>query len=201
MFYNSQSNDHGLPHDPFKTLVAPRPIGWISSKSKEGASNLAPYSFFNAVSAQPNLLMFSSQGRKDSLLNIEETGVFACNLASYDLRNAMNASAAMVERDVNEFTLAGLTEKPCQLIDAPCVAESPVVMECRFLDVIKFSSYEGISSDYEMVLGEVLGIYIDDDVIENGLVDITKLRPIARLGYKDYSVVDEVFSLVRPGDG
>ena len=197
MFYRT-SDGHGLPHDPFKALVAPRPIGWISSRAVDGVANLAPYSFFNAVSAQPHIVMFSSQGRKDSVANIAASGEFACNLASYDLRDAMNASAAMVGPEVNEFDLAGLTEQPCQMIDAPCVAESPVVMECRLLDILPLDRYEGIETPYQMVLGEVVGISIKDEMIIDGLVDITKLKPLARLGYKDYSVVDEVFSIERP---
>ncbi len=197
MFYRA-NEAHGLPHDPFKALVAPRPIGWISTLGADGVANLAPYSFFNAVSSQPNIVMFSSQGRKDSLANIETSGEFACNLASYDLRNAMNASAAMVEADVDEFELAGLTKQNCQLIASPCVAESPVVMECRLLEVIMLDRYEGIETPYQMVLGEVMGISIKDEMIVDGIVDITKLKPLARLGYKDYSVVDAVFSIERP---
>jgi flavin reductase (DIM6/NTAB) family NADH-FMN oxidoreductase RutF len=197
MFYRA-NEAHGLPHDPFKALVAPRPIGWISTLGTDGVAKLAPYSFFNAVSSQPNIVMFSSQGRKDSLANIEVSGEFACNLASYDLRNGMNASAAMVEADVDEFELAGLTKQNCQLIAAPCVAESPVVMECRLLEVIKLDRYEDIETPYQMVLGEVIGISIKDEMIVDGIVDITKLKPLARLGYKDYSVVDAVFSIERP---
>ncbi|HAT85912.1 flavin reductase family protein [Cohaesibacter gelatinilyticus] len=197
MFYRT-NEAHGLPHDPFKALVAPRPIGWISTQGADGVANLAPYSFFNAISSQPNIVMFSSQGRKDSLANIEDSGEFACNLASYDLRNAMNASAAMVEADVDEFELAGLTKRDCRLIAAPCVAESPVVMECRLLEVIRLDRYENIETPYQMVLGEVMGIFIKDEMIVEGIVDITKLKPLARLGYKDYSVVDAVFSIERP---
>ncbi|MCV6574714.1 MAG: flavin reductase family protein [Cohaesibacter sp.] len=197
MFY-PVSEPHGLPHDPFKALVAPRPIGWISSRGADGVANLAPYSFFNAVSAQPNVVMFSSQGRKDSLINIEQSGEFACNLATYELRDAMNLSAAMVGPEVDEFALAGLSQKQCQLISAPCVAESPVVMECRLLDIIKLDRYEGIETPYQMVLGEVIGIFIEDAMLVDGMVDITKLKPLARLGYKDYCMVEDVFSLDRP---
>ncbi|MCV6546266.1 MAG: flavin reductase family protein [Cohaesibacter sp.] len=197
MFY-PVSEPHGLPHDPFKALVAPRPIGWISSRGADGVANLAPYSFFNAVSAQPNVVMFSSQGRKDSLINIEQSGEFACNLASYELRDAMNLSASMVGPEVDEFALAGLSQKACQLIAAPCVAESPVVMECRLLDIIKLDRYEGVDTPYQMVLGEVIGIFIEDAMLVDGMVDMTKLKPLARLGYKDYCMVEDVFSLDRP---
>lgn len=198
MFYDSQKNDHGLPHDPFKALVVPRPIGWISTRSAEGVSNLAPYSFFNAVSAQPNIVMFSSEGRKDSVFNIEQTGVFACSLVSHALRDAMNASAAPVGAEVNEFALAGLNEAPCQMIDCGYVADSPAALECRHLETIPMSRYEGIDSSYQMVLGEVIGIHVRDDFIVDGIVDAARIKVLSRLGYKDYAAVDDVFSLKRP---
>ena len=198
MFYDARTNTHGLPHDPFKALVAPRPIGWISSRSAEGISNLAPYSFFNAVAAQPNLVMFSSQGRKDSLNNIEATGVFACSLVSQELGAAMNKSSAPVSEDVNEFELAGLSEAPCRMIDCSYVAESPAVLECRLLEIIDLGRYEGIESTYGMVLGEVVGIHIKDEFLKDGLVDTAAFSLLARLGYTDYASVTSVFSLPRP---
>nr|WP_321444107.1 flavin reductase family protein [uncultured Cohaesibacter sp.] len=198
MFYDARDNDHGLPHDPFKALVGPRPIGWISTKSKAGISNLAPYSFFNAIAAQPNLVMFSSQGHKDSVTNIEETGVFACSMVSHDLRDVMNKSSAPVAPDVSEFELAGLNEAPCQLIDAPYVAEAPAALECRLLEVVRLNKYEGIDSSYEMVIGEVIGIHIKDEMLIDGKVDAVSMQLLSRLGYMDYSTVNEVFSLSRP---
>ena len=198
MFYDAQQNSHGLPHDPFKALVGPRPIGWISTRSKDGISNLAPYSFFNAISAQPNLVMFSSQGHKDSVTNIEETGVFAVSMVSYDLRDRMNKSSAPVDPDVNEFDLAGLTEAPCQMINASYVSEAPAALECRLLDVIHLNKYQGIVSAYEMVIGEVVGVHIKDDMLIDGKVDAPSMRLLSRLGYMDYASVDSVFSLTRP---
>ena len=198
MFYDARKNDHGLPHDPFKAVVAPRPIGWISSRSAAGISNLAPYSFFNAVASQPNMVMFSSYGMKDSVSNIEETGEFACSLVSYDLRDKMNASSASVGADVNEFELASLTEAPCRLIKASYVAEAPAALECKLLEIVHLGRYEGIESNYHMVIGHVVGVHIKDDFIEGGIVNGAKLQQLSRLGYLDYAAVDEVFSLTRP---
>ena len=198
MFYDARSDEIGLPHDPFKALVAPRPIGWISSRSKAGIVNLAPYSFFNAVAARPNLVMFSSQGRKDSVSNIAETGEFACSVVSYDLRDPMNESSAPVGREVNEFDLAGLTQAPGRLINVPHVAESPAALECRLLEILPLNKYEGIETNYEMVIGEVIGVHISDEVITDGIVDGAKLNQLSRLGYADYASVREFFSLKRP---
>ena len=198
MFYDARRGDHDLPHDPFKALVAPRPIGWISSRGADGVSNLAPYSFFNAISAQPSLVMFSSQGHKDSVSNIAATGAFACSLVSYELRDAMNKSSAAVGPQINEFRLAGLTEAPCKLIDASYVAEAPAALECRLLEIIPLNKYAGIDSPYEMVIGEVIGVHIKDAFLVDGLVDAAKLKLISRLGYKDYALVDDIFSLDRP---
>ncbi len=198
MFYDARKNDHGLPHDPFKALVAPRPIGWISSRSKAGVVNLAPYSFFNAIAAQPNLVMFSSQGHKDSVSNIEETGEFACSFVSKSLADKMNATSAPVESDVNEFSLAGLQEASGRLIDVPHVADSPAVLECRLLEVIPLNRYEGVETVYEMVIGEVVGIHIQDAFIKDGLFDTKAAQALSRMGYMDYSAVENVFQLKRP---
>lgn len=198
MFYNAETKDHGLPHDPFKAIVTPRPIGWISSQDEQGRHNLAPYSFFNAVCDAPPIVMFSSHGMKDSANNAKKTGVFACNVATYALRDAMNASSAPLEHGVSEFERAGLTPVPCRLIDAPMISEAGIVMECQTLEVKPLLDRNGGKADYTMVLGQVLGIHIADEFIDNGLVDITAVKPIARLGYKDYAVINEVFQLARP---
>lgn len=197
MFYNAIENNHGLKHDPFKALIAPRPIGWISSLSKDGVLNLAPYSFFNAVSDQPHYVMFSSGGRKDSITNIEETGEFVCSLATYALRDQMNITSQSVGADVDEMALAGLTPAASEMVAPPRVKDSPVAFECTYYKTIDLPAEEG-SMSYHIVLGRVVGIYIDDTVIEDGIVEITRLKPIARLGYKDYSVVDRTFALTRP---
>jgi flavin reductase (DIM6/NTAB) family NADH-FMN oxidoreductase RutF len=198
MFYDAIRNDHGLPHDPFKALIAPRPIGWVSTLAADGRVNLAPYSFFNAVSEKPHILMFSSTGRKDSASNIEETGEFVWNLATYALRDKMNMTSAPVPRGVNEFELAGLTQAPCRLVSPPRVGESPAALECKHLQTIHLKDLNGVPVDRHMVLGQVVGVHIDDAYIHDGLVDTARLRPLARLGYKDYAVVDETFQLTRP---
>lgn len=199
MFYDAIKKNHGLPHDPFKAIVTPRPIGWVSTQDAAGRHNLAPYSFFNALSDRPPIVFFSSDGMKDSAGNARETGVFACNLATFALKDAMNASSAPLAHGDSEFDRAGLTPVPCRMIDAPRVAEAAVVLECETLEVKPLVDRTGQAADYTMVIGQVLGIHIDDAYLVNGLLDITLLKPIARLGYRDYAVIDEVFQLTRPG--
>lgn len=198
MFYDTGRNDHGLRHDPFKALVVPRPIGWISSVSRAGVLNLAPYSFFNAVSTDPHIVAFASYGRKDSLINAEEQGEFVCNLATWDQRDAMNASSAMVGPDVDEFALAGLETEPSRMVRPPRVKGAPVHFECVWLQTMPMKGRDGRIS-YHLVFGEVLGVHIDDRFIRDGIVDTAGMKPVARLGYHDYSVVDEVFTMKRPG--
>jgi len=198
MFYDAVANTHGLQWDPFKALVSPRPIGWISTLGKSGVVNLAPYSFFNAVSTDPHFVMFSSGGRKDSQRNAEETGEFVCSLATYDLREAMSRTSEHVDPDVDEMALAGLTPAPSKLVAPPRVKESPVAFECRYWRTIDLPGPDGGPGTHAIVLGQVVGVHIDDAAIVGGKVDVTKLKPIARLGYGDYAVIDEVFELTRP---
>lgn len=198
MFYDAVENAHGLKRDPFKALVVPRPIGWISSLDGEGRLNLAPYSYFNAVSDRPHIVMFSSSGWKDSVANIEETREFTCSLATYNLKGGMNQSSAPYPREISEFEAAGLEMAASRLVKPPRVAASPVALECRYLQTIALADEHGAPADSWMVLGQVVGIHIDDALISEGMVDITKARPIARLGYMDYAVVDEVFAMQRP---
>ncbi len=201
MFYEVEKG-HGLPYDPFKALVAPRPIGWISSLTPDGSANLAPYSFFNAFAERPHYVAYGSGearrgGRKDSLTNIEATGEFVVNLATWDLREQMNASSANVPLGVDEFELAGLTKAACRLVKAPRVAESPVALECRYLQTVPLPADDGSVEDH-LVIGRVIGIHIDDRVIEDGRVNTAAMRPIARLGYSEYAVVTEAFRMRRP---
>ncbi len=202
MFYETH-NHHGLKRDPFKSLVVPRPIGWISSQDAEGRVNLAPYSFFNAVASNPPIVMFSANGvhyeggLKDSVKNAEESGEFVCNLATFALREKMNASSASLPRDRDEFQVAGLTPTPSKLVKPPRVAESPVHLECRWLKTVPLPS-NNPDEPNTVVFGVVIGIHIDDSVIKDGMIDMAALRPIARLGYMDYTVVDNVFSMNRP---
>jgi flavin reductase (DIM6/NTAB) family NADH-FMN oxidoreductase RutF len=200
MFYDAVANTHGLAVDPFKALVTPRPIGWISTLGRNSVVNLAPYSFFNAVSEDPNFVMFASGGRKDSQRNAEETGEFVCSLATYELREAMSRTSAAVSPDIDEMRLAGLTPAPSRFVKPPRV-ESPVAFECRYWRTIELPGRNGGPSGNAIVLGQVVGVHIADEAIVEGRVDVTRLRPIARLGYGDYAVIDEVFTLPRRGSG
>lgn len=198
MFYDAVANSHGLQWDPFKALVSPRPIGWISTLGQNDVVNLAPYSFFNAVSTDPHFVMFSSGGRKDSQRNAEETGEFVCSLATFELREAMNRTSQHVGPEVDEMEMAGLTPAPSKIVAPPRVAESPVAFECKYWRTIELPGPDGGPGTHSIVLGQVVGVHIDDAVIVDGKVDVTKLKPIARLGYGDYAVIEEVFELSRP---
>jgi flavin reductase (DIM6/NTAB) family NADH-FMN oxidoreductase RutF len=196
MFYDTAKNDHGLPRDPFKAIVSPRPIGWITSMSARGEVNLAPYSFFNAVSDEPPIVMFASDGPKDSIVFIEETKEFVCNLATYDLRNAVVETSVEFPRGINEMAEAGLAPAPCRLVRPPRVAISPCAMECKLLQVIRLLDLDD-QSQRIVVLGKVVGIHIDDRFLKDGRLDTAAMQPIARCGYADYAVVDKVFQMPR----
>jgi flavin reductase (DIM6/NTAB) family NADH-FMN oxidoreductase RutF len=198
MFYETAKNDHGLPFDPLKAIVAPRPIGWITSVGANGEINLAPYSFFNALSTRPPIVGFSSESLKDSVSLVEETKEFVCNLATYDLRDAMNKTSASLPRGVNEMEVAGLAAAPSRLVKPPRVAASPCALECRWLQTVRLKDLDGRTLERYFVIGQVVGIHIDDRFIKNGMLDTAAMRPIARCGYQDYAMVDATFSLVRP---
>lgn len=204
MFYRPVVEAHGLKHNPFKALVAPRPIAWVSTVDGAGRVNLAPFSFFNGVAEAPPILMFAAYGKKaqepldkDTLRNVLETREFVINLVTYDLREAMNITAAPFAAGEDEFERAGLTKAASREVAPPRVAESPVAFECRFLTRTELPSTDpGYTNG--AVFGEVVGIHIDDAVIRDGMVDVTLYRPLARLGYMDYTAVSEVFSMPRP---
>ena len=198
MFYPTDTNRHGLRHDPFKAIVAPRPIGWIGSKGADGSINLSPYSFFNAISDRPKMVMFSSEGRKDSVRNIGETGVFTTNLVSRDLVEKMNASSISVPYGIDEFALSGLTAKAGMLVDAPYVGEAHAVLECKATDIFSPKTLSGDVSDNVIVFGEVVGIHIDESIIREGRLDMSLARPVGRMGYMDYSEASAVFQMLRP---
>ncbi|MGI9433804.1 MAG: flavin reductase family protein [Geminicoccaceae bacterium] len=201
MHYDSIKNDHGLPHDPFKALVAPRPIGWISTISADGICNLAPYSFFNAIADRPHYVMFSSSSLKDSARNVQETGEFTCSLATFDLRTKMNLSSAAVPPDADEFDIAGLTASKSRFVAPPRVKQSPAAFECKHWRTIELPDVDaGEGNGHYLVIGRVVGIYIDDRFLKDGIVDTGAMRPIARMGYMDYAVVtpETVFTLHRP---
>ena len=202
MFYDAIKNDHGFQYDPFKAIVAPRPIGWISSMAADGTVNLAPYSFFNAFSQAPHYVAFGSgvsvaDGMKDSLSNIEATGEFVLNLATFNLREEMNASSRNAPPEVDEFEEAGLTKEASVLVKPPRVAGVAAAMECRHFQTIPLPGDDGSVHDH-MVIGRVLGIYIDDEFINDGRVDTAGMQPISRLGYSEYAVVTEEFRMRRP---
>lgn len=194
-----KKRDHGLPHNPFKALVAPRPIGWISTLSASGVVNLAPYSFFNAVADFPPMVMFSSTGVKHSQINAEATGEFVANLVSYELRDEMVGTSAEVGPEVSEPEMVGLEMAPSLNVKPPRVARAPAALECRYLKTVPLTDIDGILSESAMIIGQVIGVYIDDAVITDGMVDLAKIQPVARLGYADYSAVDRVFKLKWDG--
>ena len=201
MFYTPEKRDRAiLRHDPFKAIIAPRPIGWVTTMSKAGAINLAPYSFFNAFADRPPILAFSSVGVKDSLAFVQETGEFVWNMPTWDLRHAMNETSATLPRGDNEFMHAGLEMAPCNLVKPPLVAKSPVAMECKVTSIQELKDVDGKGIDYWLVLGQVVGVHIDPAFIgEDGELQITEIKPIARCGgLGDYAVVDSLFQMERP---
>ena len=199
-FYEPSAG-HGLAHDPFNALVAPRPIGWISSRSRDGVLNLAPYSFFNAFNYKPPLVGFASIGYKDSVRNIEETGEFGWNLATRPLADAMNQSCAAVGPEVDEFQLAGLTPEPSRVIGVPRVKETPVSFECRLSQILRLTGADGTETDTWMVFGEVVGVHIARHLLKDGVYQTADAEPILRGGGPaDYFGIspDTFFQMYRP---
>ncbi|MFT6555727.1 flavin reductase family protein [Alloalcanivorax venustensis] len=199
-FYEPSAG-HGLAHDPFNALVAPRPIGWISSRSRDGVLNLAPYSFFNAFNYKPPLVGFASIGYKDSVRNIEETGEFGWNLATRPLAEAMNQSCAAVGPEVDEFQLAGLTPEPSRVIGVPRVKETPVSFECRLSQILRLTGADGTETDTWMVFGEVVGVHIARHLLKDGVYQTADAEPILRGGGPaDYFGIspDTFFQMYRP---
>lgn len=206
MFYEPVKQDHGLPKNPFNSLVIPRPIGWITTVDPEGVVNLAPYSFFNAVGYRPPTVMFASgagsgeDGQKDSLRNVEATGEFVCNLSTWETSEAMNRCSASVGPEVDELEMSGLTPVPSKLVKPPRVKEAPVHLECKHLRSVDFPNWSN-KDRYVVVFGEVIGVHIEDQYITpEGLIDVDGMKPIGRLGYDDYTIVggDSIFTMTRP---
>ncbi|KAJ6035763.1 hypothetical protein N7540_000042 [Penicillium herquei] len=203
MFYQPGITDHGLPHDPFKACVVPRPIGWISTMNKEGQPNLAPYSQFSNLTFDPPRVMFSAnqtvqENRKDTVVNAEQTGKFVWNLATWDLREAVNISAEQVPYGVDEFERAGLAKELGTVTGIPMVRDSPVKLECEWETTLKIRGNPPMGS-VDLVIGRVVGIHIKDEVLTNGLIDVGKTKPIARCGYYQYAVLEKTFDMVIPG--
>ncbi len=195
-------NGHGLSHDPFNAIIAPRPIGWISTASAEGVANLAPYSFFNAFNYLPPIVGFASIGWKDSVANADATGVFCWNLATRDLAAAMNLTCAPAPADVDEFDVAGLTRAACRLIACPRVRESPVNFECRVSQIIQLETSAGGAVKTWLVMGEVVAVHIDRRLLVEGVYDTVAAEPVLRAGgWGDYFAVtaEDRFQMRRPG--
>lgn len=200
IFYEPALRDRNLlAHDPFKSLVAPRPIGWVSTMSNGGQINLAPYSFFNAVGEDPPMLAFSSWGAKDSATFAGEVREFVWNLVTWELREAMNETSAPLARGQSEFERAGLEMAPSRLVAPPRVAASPCSMECKVVHHVRLSDTSGTPVNQWLVVGQVVGVHLDERVIDGGVVNTATLRPVARCGGPgDYAVVESVFQMVRP---
>ncbi|PJF10485.1 flavin reductase family protein [Pseudorhodobacter sp. MZDSW-24AT] len=193
MFYRPQDG-HGLPHNPFNALVTPRPIGWISTTGPQG-DNLAPYSFFNAVAYVPPQVMFASTGAKDSLANLQDTGVFAVNIVAAQMLEQMSATSAALPRGTDEFAAAGVAKATCTTIACPRVADAPATLECQVTQVLALKGENNF-----LILGEVTGIHLKEDCLVDGRFDPARYQPLARMGYRDYAIVRDTFEHLRPDD-
>lgn len=200
MFYEP-SLGHGLPHDPFKAIVAPRPIGWISSLDERGRPNLAPYSFFNAVHSRPPMVMFTSESMKHSAANAIASGEFVFNLCPHPLFDAMNISSGALAAGASEFEAAGLETAPSRVVKAPRVVGAPAALECRVAQSFQLKDAAGAMLHGWMIIGEVVGVHIDEAFLRDGRFDTAAAQPLARCGYRDYAVVTEMFEALRPTDG
>jgi flavin reductase (DIM6/NTAB) family NADH-FMN oxidoreductase RutF len=200
MFYEPRLG-HGLPHDPFKAIIAPRPIGWISTVDAAGRPNLGPYSFFNAVHSRPPMLAFTSESMKHSAANAIATGEFVFNLCTRPLFEAMNTSSGALPEGESEFEAAGLETAPCRLVKAPRVAASPAALECKVVHSMRFQDLDGKTLNGWMIIGQVVGVHIDETYLKDGRFDTAAAQPLARCGYRDYAAVTELFEALRPTDG
>lgn len=198
IFYETGTHKaNGFKHDPFKAFVSPRPIGWVGTVDSQGRSNIAPYSFFNAVAYAPPIVAFGSGrasdgGPKDSQRNVEETGDFTLSIVSHDIRNEMNTTALHLPHGESEFDAASLEALPSKLIKSPGVAASPIVMECKYLQTVD------LPGSNALILGQVVAFHVREDIVVDGMVDVTKYKPVARLGYFDYTTVENVYEIMRP---
>lgn len=198
-YFYDPAGDHGLAHDPFKAIIAPRVIGWISTCNEYGQPNLAPYSFFGMFAANPKVIAFSSEGYKDTIRNIEKTGEFTWNFTSAQLAEAMNRCSAPVAASVNEFELAGLTPVPGTRVGAPRVGESPAALECKLLQIIQLKDMNGKAMANWMALGQVVGVHIQKDYLVDGMFDLNAAQPVLRAGYRgDYAQMGSMFEMIRP---
>ncbi|MEM9199045.1 MAG: flavin reductase family protein [Pseudomonadota bacterium] len=203
MFYRTDApRPDALRHNPFNAIITPRPIGWISTRGSDGMDNIAPYSFFNGVAYVPPQVMFASTGdkpdrgdTKDSAANVRDTGVFCVNIVEFAARDDMNKTSTAAPRGTDEFALAGIERVACETIPCARVATAPAALECRLNQVVKLAG----DSNF-LIIGEVTGIHLRDDCLRDGIFDVLAYNPLSRLGYRDYTVVRDVFSLARPDD-
>jgi len=193
MFYRP-ADGHGLPHNPLTAIIAPRPIAWVSTRGAAG-DNLAPYSFFNAVAYSPPQVMFASNGVKDTLRNVQETGVFAVNIVGVAMMAEMSETSAELPRGTDEFAAAGVARAECQTIGCPRVDAAPATLECRMVQIVTLKGRDNF-----MILGEVTGVHLREDCLVDGRFDATRYHPVARMGYRDYTIVRGVQELLRPDD-
>src|SRR5262245_17995921 len=198
MFYTEEQGYAPLPFDPFKAIIAPRPIGWISTVDRRGRPNLAPYSFFNAVSSRPNMIGFSSEGNKHSSRNARETGEFVFNLSTMDLLEEMNRTSEEVDDGINEFVIARLEMAPCRLVKPPRVAAAAAALECKLVSCTELADLNRKPTGRWWVVGQVVATHIDDRFIKDGRFDTPGAQPLGRCGYSDYVVVEDIFELLRP---
>ena len=200
MFYEPKLG-HGLPHDPFKAIVAPRPIGWISTVDQQGRPNLAPYSFFNAVHSNPPMLAFTSETMKHSAANAIATGEFVYNLSTHPLFDAMNISSGDLPEGESEFAAAGLEMAPSRIVRAPRVGTSPASLECRVVNWMQLKDLDGKPLQGWIIIGQVVGVHIAEAFLRDGRFDTAAAQPLARCGYRDYAAVTSLFEALRPTDG
>ena len=201
MFYDTKLNNHNLPYNPFKACIVPRPIGWISTINSEGVVNIAPYSYFNAVADVPPMIMFASalteEGSKDTIRNIELTEEFVVNVASFDSRHLLNSSSTSLPYGVSEAEVFNIQTIASNMVKPPRIKDSAISLECKFVKKIPLEA-DGVQASSEIVIGHVVGIHIQENILTLGKVDINKLRPIARLGYNEYALIEHIFTMQRP---
>lgn len=195
MFYEPK-NGHGFDYDPYKAIVAPRPIGWISTVDMQGRPNIAPYSFFNAMSSRPPMVGFTSDGMKHSISNAKETGEFVYNVCNLPLLEAMNQTALVLDKGVSEFETANLATAPSKIVKAPRVVDAPAAFECKVVHFHAFNDVDGKSADRYIIVGQVVGVYINEKYIRNGRFDLELVQPVARCGYRDYAVISKIFEVM-----
>jgi len=198
MFYTPQNRDLSLQYDPMKAIIAPRPIGWISTLSQDGIANLAPYSFFNGVGGMPPMLMFSSEGYKDTAINAVQSGEFVHNYASRHLAEEMNATSIPAPKGISEFDHFNIAKVDCEIVSAPRVANAYAAMECKVTDVLETKNVDGEKTGAVIIIGQVVGIHIDEAVIRDGRFDASLADPITRLGYLDFGYSHDFHEMLRP---